>query len=290
MIFMTLESKYSKTIDEFLDLHIKVLGQVLNRKNWKSIESEFKDEFDRFDYVNIAQILNALAFDESGNLRAAYPISPRNNQFRVTVEGVGSGFAMCAIDSLGVAYTFGKKTLIQSRDPTTGDEIQIFIDPENENFTDYSEIVITSPKDVLRPVNEETIDQAKDICPYVGFVSNIDLISIEDRDNYTILTFDQALRYGKLGFDRGNMRNQFLEFINNLSLLHNAKSLVVDDFVKLYAEKAVNPALTSLSHEELKQLIITQLKGMHLITEVVRSGENYIELTEVAIKIFKVFN
>jgi hypothetical protein len=286
---MTLKSIYSKTIVEFLNLHINVLGQVLNRKDWKSIESEFNVEFERFDYPNTAQILNALAFDESGSLRAAYPISPKETQFQIRVDEIGSGFAMCAIDSLGVAYTFGKKTLIQSKDPTTGDEIHISINPENENFEDYSEIVITSPKDVLRPVDQETIDQAKDICPYVGFVSNIDLISEKDRENYSILTFDQALSYGKLGFERGSMKNQFLEFFNNISILYKVKSLTVDDFVKVYAENLDNPALTSLTYDVLKQLIIGQLKGMQLIIEVERSGEIYIEMTDVARKVFEIF-
>jgi hypothetical protein len=287
---MNLESKYSKKIEKFLDLHIKVLSRVLIQKNWKSIESEFKDEFEYFDYLNTAQILNALVFDNSGNLYAAYPISPRENQFHVTVEGVGSGYAMCAIDSLGVAYTFGKKTLIRSRDPTTGDIIQIEIDPENENFKDYSEIVITSPKDVLRPVEEDVIDQAKDICPYIGFVSNIGLISEKDRENYSILTFDEALRYGQLAFDRGSMKNQIIEFLNNTSLLFPKESLLVDDFIKLYAEKSTNPALTSLNHEEIKQLVIGQLKGMQIIIEVERSGGKYIKLTDTALKFFKEFN
>jgi hypothetical protein len=287
---MNLESNSSKILDDFLDLHIRVLGQVLIQKNWKSIESEFKSEFERFDYINSAQILNALAFDESGNLRAAYPISPRKNQFQITVDEVGSGYAMCAIDSLGVAYTFGKKVIILSRDPTTGKELQIIIDPDKENFADYSEIVITSPKDVLRPVDDEIIDQSRDICPYVGFVSNIDLISEEDRYNYSILTFDQALSYAKLAFSRGNMKKQFLEFFNYLSLLYNAKSVVVDDFVKLYSENSVNPAITTMNHDDLKKFLIGQMKGMQLITEVEQSGEKYIELTEVALKLFDVFN
>ncbi|MHA2179863.1 MAG: organomercurial lyase [Promethearchaeota archaeon] len=287
---MTVESHYSKKIDKFLDLHIKILSRVLIQKNWKSIETEFEDDFERFDYLNTAQILNALAFDKSGNLHAAYPISPRENQFQVKVEGVGSGYAMCAIDSLGVAYTFGKKTQIISRDPTTGNEIQINIDPENENYKNYSDIVITTPKGVFRPVEENVLDQAKDICPYVGFVRNIGLISEEDRDNYSLLTFDEALRYGKLAFDRESMKNQILEFLNTISLLVNTKSLLMDDFVRLYAEKSTNPALTSLSFEEVKQLIIGQLKRLRVIIEVERSGEIYIELTEIALNFFKVFN
>lgn len=100
----------------------------------------------RFNYLDVVSTLGLLSFDENGVLQGAYPVSPTKNDIRIAVDGVGSGYAMCAIDALGVPFFFSAKTVIESADRATNERMLITIDPASPDTDAYAEIVISVPK------------------------------------------------------------------------------------------------------------------------------------------------
>jgi Alkylmercury lyase len=67
--------------------------------------------------------------DESGRPLVAYPFSGIPRGHRVTVDGVGTVEAMCAIDALGMAAMLGRSIEISSRDPRSGSDVSVQLDP-----------------------------------------------------------------------------------------------------------------------------------------------------------------
>lgn len=55
------------------------------------------------DTLSVLTGLDVLAFDERGEIRAAYPFSPVPTRHRVTWDGGPIAYAMCAIDALGMS-------------------------------------------------------------------------------------------------------------------------------------------------------------------------------------------
>jgi len=127
-------------VKEFFNFHFKVLKNLLVGKSFEELKLQFSSEFKKFNYIQLTKTFSMLGFDEKGNLRGAYPISPNKSLYKINVEGIGSGYAMCAIDSLGVPYLFGKATTITSQDPVTKQIVQIKIDPKQEDKLIISQV------------------------------------------------------------------------------------------------------------------------------------------------------
>ena len=67
--------------------------------------------------------------DESGRPLVAYPFSGISRGNRVTIDSVGTVEAMCAIDALGMAAMLGRLIEINSRDPRSGSDVSVQLDP-----------------------------------------------------------------------------------------------------------------------------------------------------------------
>ena len=67
--------------------------------------------------------------DEDGSPVVAYPFSARQRGHRVLIDGVHEVEAMCAIDALGIAPMLGLPIEISSRDPVSGGEVWVRLDP-----------------------------------------------------------------------------------------------------------------------------------------------------------------
>lgn len=67
--------------------------------------------------------------DVDGAVRVAYPFSGRPRGHRVTIDDRVTVEAMCAIDALGIAPMLELHTEISSRDPISGTEIRVRVDP-----------------------------------------------------------------------------------------------------------------------------------------------------------------
>jgi Alkylmercury lyase len=81
--------------------------------------------------------------DADGRPLVAYPFSGIPRGHRVTIEGVGTVEAMCAIDALGIAPMLGRATTISSRDPLSGAAVQLQLHPDgNASWRPQSVVVV----------------------------------------------------------------------------------------------------------------------------------------------------
>lgn len=68
----------------------------------------------------------------TGDVLVAYPFSATPTAHRVSLTGGADVFAMCAIDALGIPAMTGEPAEIRSRDPSTGEPIEIALDGAGE--------------------------------------------------------------------------------------------------------------------------------------------------------------
>lgn len=175
-------------INAVFSIHLKVLRYLLQGKSFEWIKDKLWKKFEETSYLNHVIESDMLGFDKHNRLIGAYPISPIESIYEIEVEGIGSGYAMCAVDALGVAYTFGAKTLISTVDHKKKKPISIVIDPN----------VKTNPKlDLIVSYKRECKGQtsAVDQCPSINFY-----LSREDvpRDpSLEILSFHEALDHAR---------------------------------------------------------------------------------------------
>jgi len=71
---------------------------------------------------------DVIAFDQAGEIRAAYPFSPSPTPIRVSWEGGPVTYAMCAIDALGISAMLSRPVTITAAEPGTGRTITIHAD------------------------------------------------------------------------------------------------------------------------------------------------------------------
>jgi len=71
---------------------------------------------------------DVIAFDQTGEIRAAYPFSPSPTPIQVTWEDGPVTYAMCAIDALGISAMLGRPVTITAAEPGTGSIITVHAD------------------------------------------------------------------------------------------------------------------------------------------------------------------
>lgn len=189
--------------DNLLELHLNVLKEIFKGNSFSEIETKFADQFSELNYIELAKKANVLTFDENNVLIGAYPVSPFKTPFKVTIDTIGTSYCMCAIDSLGIAYTFDKKTSIEAVDKSTGSAITITVDPQTEEVVSEKQYFVTY-KDP-----DKVCNIAQDQCPVINFYSDKQSISV-DKD-LIILTFDEAVKHAKNIFDQEAFKKSFLE-------------------------------------------------------------------------------
>jgi hypothetical protein len=84
---------------------------------------------------------DVLALDERGEIRAAYPFSPVATRHRITWDGGGGGYAMCAIDALGVSAMLGAPVTITSTEPGTGRTVTVHVDHDTARWEPGTAVV-----------------------------------------------------------------------------------------------------------------------------------------------------
>lgn len=255
----------ASSIDEFFDFHLEVLGRILVGDDLASVLEERARESERLNYREVAETVGLLSFDDEGGLRGAYPVSPSETPYRIKVDGVGSGYAMCAIDSLGAAYMFGRKTDIESVDPATDRPIQITIDPEDLDTSPYSHLRVTTPKAMPQKEEGVAVDPAADFCPLIGFVEGEKSIPEDQRPAVNVIPFDQALSYGELAFDADNIRAQLKALLASLETLAASGPLSENELADLFMRNDRNPMLESLSEAEAKRFVLSQMTAKGIV-------------------------
>ena len=85
------------------------------------------DPGDAFDKLAREDLVHRDA--STGEIVVAYPFSGRPTGHRVRIGRSNEVDAMCAIDALGISFMLGEATEVVSRDPLTGEEVRIWVDP-----------------------------------------------------------------------------------------------------------------------------------------------------------------
>jgi hypothetical protein len=263
-------NNWKNKVEAFLNFHFKILENLLVGKSFDELKIQFSKEFKKFNYISLTKTFSMLSYDEKGNLRGAYPISPKESLYKIDVEGIGSGYAMCAIDSLGVPYLFGKTTTITSQDPVSNQTVRFTIDPKLKNndiiskvTEEFKELVITNPKDSAIQVGK-AVDQAVDFCPYIGFVTNKKDLREEHIAIVDTLDFATALNYGKHAFSREKIIKNFEDFFFPILSIYQYGFLSGDHLVEQYIQNN-ELLLETYSQEQIKTMLINTLTKNGLI-------------------------
>jgi hypothetical protein len=82
-----------------------------------------------------------LAFTAGGEIRAAYPFSPRPTPIRVSWAGGPQAYAMCAIDALGMSAMLGLPVSISAAEPGTGRAITVAVDRDRARWKPRTTVV-----------------------------------------------------------------------------------------------------------------------------------------------------
>ncbi|OLS29037.1 MAG: hypothetical protein HeimC2_02320 [Candidatus Heimdallarchaeota archaeon LC_2] len=190
-----------------LDLHIKVLQKILLQEPFDQIKIHYQQNMNDLNYIEIIKNSGHLSFDDGNKLIGAYPISPSPTDYSVNLEGIGEGFSMCAVDALGIPYTFMRKTIIKTIDKSTGNDLELIIDPhsENQEILDIFVAYQNTPEDL-----QGSNSAAKVQCPTINFYSSKSDIP----SNLQTWTYLQALEYAKKRFSRAEMLARIKKIIN----------------------------------------------------------------------------
>ena len=100
----------------------------------------------------------------TGAILVAYPFSGRETAHRVRFDG-REVYAMCALDALGIAPMLGEPITIASRDPLTGEEIEVALEPEGRGSSQPEDAVVVSG-------TTGSADSCDACCPVLNFFAS----------------------------------------------------------------------------------------------------------------------
>jgi Alkylmercury lyase len=96
------------------------------------------------DVISVLAREDLVHVDASGRPLVAYPFSAKPRGHRVLIDGKRWVEAMCAIDALGIAPMLQLPVEIHSRDPLSGGEIRVRLDPSEGAWWEPEEAVVLS--------------------------------------------------------------------------------------------------------------------------------------------------
>src|SRR5919106_4880956 len=100
----------------------------------------------------------------TGAILVAYPFAGRETAHRVRFDG-REVYAMCALDALGIAPMLGEPITIASRDPLTGEEIEVALEPEGGGSSRPEDTVVVSG-------TMGSADSCDACCPVLNFFAS----------------------------------------------------------------------------------------------------------------------
>ena len=110
--------------------------------------NEFADAAGSFG-VELEQVVAVFAAEDlvhldtaTGVVLVAYPFSGTSRGHRVLIDGKHWAEAMCAIDALGIAAMLERPIEVVSRDPISGGEVWVRIDPGDGAWWDPEQAVV----------------------------------------------------------------------------------------------------------------------------------------------------
>lgn len=100
-----------------------------------------------------------------GEITVAYPFSGPPTAHRVRFPDGHDAYAMCAIDALGIAPMLGEPIEIASRDPLTGEQITVELEPDGHGSWESESAVVVSGR-------IGSGDSCGACCPVLNFFSS----------------------------------------------------------------------------------------------------------------------
>jgi hypothetical protein len=133
---------------------------------------------------------------QTGAIVVAYPFSGRPTAHRVRLDG-REVYAMCAIDALGIAPMLGEPIEIASRDPFTGESIQVWLDPDGNDARQPGEAVVVSG----RTGSGESCDCCCPVLNFFGSSANAELwLAAHSEVEGAVTSMDEAIAAGRAVF------------------------------------------------------------------------------------------
>lgn len=90
---------------------------------------------------------DVVAFDDTDEIRAAYPFSPTPTPIRVSWDGGPPVYAMCAVDALGVSVMLDHPVTVTAAEPGTGAAVTVEVDREQARWSPESAVVFAGATD-----------------------------------------------------------------------------------------------------------------------------------------------
>lgn len=168
---------------------------------------ELVDTASRLD-VNVEEAMATLAREDlvhqdpgSGEILVAYPFSGRATPHRVRLSGAREVDAMCAVDALGMPFMLDEEAEIVSRDPLTGEEVWVRIDPGDGVWWEPQTAV------VLAGATGASGPSVATCCSFINFFASPESAGRYLRENAALrgemLSITEAVEAGRLIF--GNL-------------------------------------------------------------------------------------
>jgi len=109
---------------------------------------------------------DVVTFDQRGEVRAAYPFSPRPTAHHVTWDGGPTVYAMCAIDALGISAMIRHPVTITTTEPDTHMAITVRVDNDTATWDPATAVVYAAETgDACCPSADRT-------CGYIKFFTS----------------------------------------------------------------------------------------------------------------------
>ncbi len=133
-----------------------------------------------------------------GEILVAYPFSGRATPHRVRLADGREVAAMCAVDALGMPFMLGAEAEIVSRDPLSGEEVWVRIDPDDGVWWEpQTAVVLAGATDASGP-------SVSTCCSFINFFASAESAGRYLRDNPTLrgdtLSIAKAVEAGRLIF------------------------------------------------------------------------------------------
>ncbi len=165
---------------------------------------ELVDTASRLD-VDVETAMATLAREDlvhqdpgSGEILVAYPFSGRATAHRVRLPKDREVDAMCAVDALGMPFMLSAEAEIVSRDPLTGEEIWVRIDPGDGVWWEPQTAV------VLAGATGASGPSVATCCSFINFFASPESASRYLRENAALrgetLSISDAVEAGRLIF------------------------------------------------------------------------------------------
>jgi len=141
---------------------------------------------------------DVIAFDQAGEIRAAYPFAPSPTPIQVTWEDGPVTYAMCAIDALGISAMLGRPVTITAAEPGTGHTITVHADRDRARWNPPGAVVFAGT------TGGDCCPAADRTCGYINFFTSAQAARTWAHANPavtgTVLRQPQALRRGVAQF------------------------------------------------------------------------------------------